>query len=949
MRNRAIVMVVVVLAGCAVIQRTSVAPSGETDGASVEAALDGTGTVLAFASTATNLVSGDTNGVSDVFVRDANDHVTRISVSSAGTQSDGPSSHPSVSGNGRYVAFQSDAANLVAGDTNGTTDIFVRDLVANVTTLASVPGPGAPTASLTAPSSSNGESSPTTNDLAPTNAGPFAATGAAGLRARAAVTPQRVIVRTGTAFRAEGKLTPTARVSQRASIRRDQATVDNLVGSNGQINAHARTLPIVVATVDAAALDRLTRSPQVMSVTADDPLPAALVNSGPVVGLPAAQDAGYTGRGVAIAILDTGVDTAHPFLGNRVVDEACYSATSSCPNSTPTQTGPGAAVPCTYAPNGCRHGTHVAGIAAGSALDATGVAPRASIIAVQVFSRIESTTFCTRGENPCPLTFPSDWILGLEHVYELRNTYSIAAVNMSIGGIPSMTACDGDAVKPAIDQLRSVGIATVIAAGNEGLTNSIDYPACISSSVSVGATDNTDAIASFSNSHPQVSLFAPGVGIRSSVPGGGFASFNGTSMATPHVVGAFALAKEQDPTATVDDILARMKSTGRVIHDARNGVDTPRLCTSGVLGFDRCPNRSASRRPSISADGTKVAFESDAPLVAADTNTVTDIYLRDMTAATTERISVATGGTQATGASTHASMSATGAVIAFDSLAPNLVVGDTNGVSDVFVRERLTSITTRVSVNGLNQAAQPSRDASISADGSTIAFSSAASLSVGDTNSVADVYIASPGGNVLVSYAPDGSSANGPSRHPAISGGRVVFESDATNFAPDTNGQTDIYLRDLASGLIQRASTSFFLGEGGSWSAAPAISATPSVIAFTTAGGDLVNPADTNNALDIYRRATLSPVVTSLAGGPFSRGSVSPFSLSGRGFTSPMVLTVGTGVTITVNSVTPMLVTGTVTVTASAPVGPQNVSVVNLASVPGIFGGTICVACLTVT
>ncbi len=951
-RTVAILAVVsaVVLSSCAVIARTSVAPggSGEPDGASVEAALSIDGSVTAFASTASNLVPGDTNGVSDVFVRDNAAAITRVSVTGNGTEADGPSSHPSISADGRVIAFQSDATNLVADDTNTTTDVFVRDLTANTTVRSSIAASGTPpTGSATRPNLDavsppiGASTSPLPPDVLTSDA--------AALLARAAVTPQRVIVRTGTTFRAEGTLTPAERVSQRASIRRDQTAVDNLVGNNGEIKSRARTLPIVVATVDAAALDRLTRSPDVMSVTADDPLPAALVNSGPVVGLPAAHDAGYAGRGVAVAILDTGIDAAHPFFGNRVVDEACYSATSSCPNGTPTQTGPGSALPCTYAPNGCRHGTHVAGIAAGSGLDATGVAPRASIIAVQVFSRIESTAFCTRGENPCPLTFPSDWILALEHVYELRNTHTIAAVNMSIGGITSMTACDGDAVKPAIDQLRSVGIATVIAAGNEGLTTSIGYPACISSSVSVGATDNTDAIASFSNSHPLVSLFAPGVGIRSSVPGGGFATFNGTSMATPHVVGAFALAKEQDRTATVADILGRMRSTGRVIQDARNGVDTPRLCTSGTLGFDRCPNRNGSRRPSISADGTKVAFESDAPLVAADTNNVTDIYLREITASTTERISVASTGTQAAAASTHPSISATGSVIAFDSLAPNLVAGDTNGVSDVFVRERSTSITTRVSVNGVNQAAQPSRDAAISADGSTVAFSSAASLGVGDTNSLTDIYIASPGGRVLVSYAPDGSPANGPSRRPAISGGRVVFESDATNLAPDTNGQTDIYVRDLSSGLIQRASTSFFLGEGGSWSAAPAISATSSVIAFTTGGDDLVNPPDTNNALDVYRRATLSPVVTSFSEGPYSRGSVGSFSIIGRGFATPMVLTAGTGVTITVNSVTPMLVTGTVTVAASAPVGPQNVSVVNLTSVPGFFAGTICVACLTVT
>ena len=190
MRNRAMAMVLVVLSGCAVIQRGSVAPSGETDGASVEAALDGTGTVLAYASTATNLVSGDTNGVSDVFVRDVDDDVIRISLSSAGTQADGPSSHPSVSANGRYVAFQSDATNLVSVDTNGTTDIFVRDLVTNVTRLASVPGLGAPTASVTAPSSSNSESSPAGTDPASTNAAAPATT-AATLHARATLTRQR--------------------------------------------------------------------------------------------------------------------------------------------------------------------------------------------------------------------------------------------------------------------------------------------------------------------------------------------------------------------------------------------------------------------------------------------------------------------------------------------------------------------------------------------------------------------------------------------------------------------------------------------------------------------------------------------------------------------------------------------------------------------------------------
>ncbi len=958
MRGRTVAVLAVVsaavLSSCAVIARTSVAPggNGEPNGASVEPALSIDGSVTAFASTASNLVPGDTNGVSDVFIRENAGAITRVSVAGNGTEANGPSSHPSISANGRVIAFQSDANNLVANDTNATTDVFVRNLSANTTILASVPAPGAPPPGSATTQTGDAVSPPAGASTSSASRDPLA-TRVAALRARAAVTPQRVIVRTGTTFRAEGRLTPAERVNQRASIRRDQTAVDTLVGSNGAINARARTLPIVVATVDAAALDRLTHSPDVMSVTADDPLPAALVNSGPVVGLPATQDAGYTGRGVAVAILDTGVDTAHPFFGNRVVDEACYSATSSCPNGTPTQTGTGSALPCTYAPNGCRHGTHVTGIAAGSDLDATGVAPRASIIAVQVFSRIQSTTFCTRGENPCALTFPSDWILGLEHVYELRNTYSIAAVNMSIGGITSMTACDGDAVKPAIDQLRSVGIATVIAAGNEGLTNSIGYPACISSSVSVGATDNADAIASFSNSHPQVSLFAPGVGVHSSVPGGGFANLSGTSMATPHVVGAFALAKEHNPAATVDDILARMKATGRVIHDARNGVDTPRLCTSGALGFDRCPNRNGSRRPSISADGQSVAFESDAPLVAADTNGVTDVYLRSIGTGTTMRVSVTSGGLQGTSASTHPALSGAGTRIAFDSLAPNLVGGDTNGASDVFVRDLTGGITALVSVGTGNvQGSGPSRDAAISADGTIVAFATKNPFVLPNTVTT-DVYTADLGNGItsLASVDSNGSVSHGVSRHPSLdTTGRVVaFESDATNLAPnDTNEQTDVFVRDRTSALTQRVSASFFGGQQSSWTGSAVVAPAGGIVAMHSAATDLLGTPDANGAIDVYRRAIVTPQVGAFIAGPIARGASAPFTLTGRGFLNPFVLTSSAGITINVTTVTATQVTGTITIGASVPTGQHNVTIVNLGSVQGFFSATVCPGCLTV-
>ncbi len=940
------VVLAIAVSGCAVIQRSSVALVGEPNGASVEPALSADGSIQAFTSTATNLAPGDRNDVADVYLRDAQDHVTRISVSTDGEEANGPSSHPSLSADGRYVAFQSDATNLVAGDVNATTDVFVRDRVANTTTLASVPAPGAPATSATGPTAAARVTAPDATAVAPS-----LSSRNASLAARAALTPQRVIVRTTTTFAAEGHLSRLARTGQRGTIKRDQDAVAALIGSGGTVTAAPNTLPIVIATVDAAALGRLTSSSTVASITPDDPLPAELANSGPVVGLPAAQDANFTGRGEAVAILDTGVDSTHRFLANRTVDEACYSATGSCPNHLTTQTGPGSAVPCTYAPNGCRHGTHVAGIAAGSALDATGVAPRASIIAVQIFSQLTGS-FCTRGEDPCPLTFPSDWILGLEHVYQLRNTYKIAAANMSIGGITSLTACDGDAVKPAIDQLKSVGIATVIAAGNEGSTTSIDYPACISSSVSVGATDDADSIATFSNSHPLITLFAPGVGVRSSVPGGGFALFNGTSMATPHVTGAFALAREQDPNATVDEIVARMRTTGRSIHDARNNVDTPRLCVSGALGFDRCPNRNGSRRPSVSGDGQKIAFESDAPLVATDTNGKTDVYLRDRSLATTERVSIATTGTQSSGASTHPSLGSNGDRVAFDSVGSELVPGDTNGVSDVFVRHLPTAITERASVTSAGlQVAQPSRDASIAVDASSVVFSSLGAIVVTDTNALTDVYSHDLGNGTtsLLSIATDGASANGESRHPSVGTGRFVgFESDATNLGPDTNHATDIYVRDRYDGLTQRVSTSFFGGEAGSWSASPVVAPNGGVFAMTSAAADLVSPPDDNAVTDIYRRFIVTPQITGFTGSPVPRAGTVPFTISGRGFLGPLVVTSNTGITLTVTGQSENTITGTLTAAAAVAPGQYNLSVTNLGSLPGFFGATVCPGCITV-
>ena len=224
----------------------------------------------------------------------------------------------------------------------------------------------------------------------------------------------------------------------------------------------------------------------------------------------------------------------------------------------------------------------MAGVAAGHGTDFSGVARDARIIAIQVFSQC--------GED-CIDSSNSDWLAGLERVLELSADFNIAAVNMSFGGGLFSEDCDSDfpAVKAAMDNLRAVGIAPVAASGNNGFDTDIHVPACISSVVSVGSTDGIgdetirEAVSDFSNSSPSLDLLAPGRGITTSVPGDSFGRYSGTSLATPHVSGAWAVLKSKAPNATVPQLLSMMSRTGIPITDARNGLVTPRIQVDAAL------------------------------------------------------------------------------------------------------------------------------------------------------------------------------------------------------------------------------------------------------------------------------------------------------------------------------------------------------------------------------
>ena len=286
--------------------------------------------------------------------------------------------------------------------------------------------------------------------------------------------------------------------------------------------------------------------------------------------------------------------------------------------------------------------------------------------------------------------------------------------------------------------------------------------------------------------------------------------------------------------------------------------------------------------PDISGDGRYVVFQSEASnLVPGDTNDRSDVFVHDRQTGVTERVSVDSSGNQGNDTSYFGNLSGDGRYVVFLSHASNLVPGDTNGFQDVFVHDRQTGVTELVSVDSSgNQGNQESggyydaATATISLDGRYVAFeSSASNLVAGDTNFVEDVFVhdRQTGVTQRVSVSSSGTQGNLRSIIPDISvdGRYVAFASDASNLVSiDLNGTMDVFVYDRLTGAMDRASISSFGGEGNSASNLGFVSGDGRFVAFESTATNLV-AGDINGFGDVFVRDRLTGVTQLISKGNF--------------------------------------------------------------------------------
>lgn len=704
---------------------------------------------------------------------------TRVSVRSDGTQAVSPSSTVAISGDGRHVAFESGAANLVAGDTNGVNDVFVYDRLTSTTTRVSVRTDG-------------GEASGSSRSAALSGDGRFVAFSSAS----ANLVPN------------DSNGLPDLFVHDRAT----GTTTRVSVTSSGQQASGPPQSPIQTLRCALSADGRFV----VFASEHNDLVPGD-TNGKRDIFLHDRQ----TGTTTRINVASDGTEAVGDFLGS----------------DRPTMSGDGRYIvyrsdAMNLVPDGSNNRVHiylydhqtavttrVSVRTAGTRAGADSFAPRISADGrVVVFDSEDS------------MGFPAE---NLRHIY-VRDL--MAGVTTRVSMAPNGALSQGPfgnmgSFDPSVS--RDGRFVTFHSA-----TSNL-VPGDTNGTGDVFLHDRVTARtvrASVSSSGGQ------GIGLSQ----GGAVSADGRFVA----FSSDAANLVSGDTNSGSDVFVR--DMRRFVHERVSVSASGEQLAANVLN-----------RPSVSGDGRTVAFATNAPAAPGDTNTLSDVYVRDLVAKTTTRVSVATGGADGGGGSAAPAISADGAVVAFMSAAGSLVPGDTNGVADVFVHERSSATTSRVSVSSAGvEANGPSGGPVLSGDGSVVAFASAASnLVADDSNGRWDVFVheRATGRTSRVSVRSGDVQSTGQIAPPrlAISGdGSVVaYDSEAADLvAGDTNGRRDVFVHDRDTGFTERVSlASNGAQAAGGASLGPSLNQNGRFVAFASDAINLV-PQDFAGRRDVFVR-----------------------------------------------------------------------------------------------
>lgn len=709
--------------------------------------LSGTGRYVAFQSAAGNLVADDSNGVEDVFVLDRDTgEVRRVSVDSAGGQANGSSARPAISGNGRFVAFSSSADNLVAGDTNGASDVFVHDLQSGTTIRAGLADNGSePPSGSVDPSISNDGSRVAFISDDPLVAGDGNGEADAFVRDLGLGVTIRASVN---AFGAEGNDgTFNAAISGDGRVVAFESTATNLVpgDTNGERD-------IFIRDINAGTTIRVLADGGAQPD--DDADIESISNDGSVVT--------FSSRATNYVAGDANDDR----------DVFVFDAAAGMVELVSEAMGGGSGAGFSQGSAVSGTGRYVAFESAAGDLVAADTNPDRDVFRLDRDTGvIELASVSTSGAQPAALT--------------LDPCISGDGARVGFSTDAELVAGDGNLQRDV--HVRNVGAGTTVRISDADAGG--PYP--------VHTGNEASGVPAVSADGRYVALESRAVNFTGDDPG------------------PWTLIYRIDRETGAAELASPPMNPG--------------------------PADAASEEPSISGDGTRIAFESRlADLVVGDTNDATDVFVRDFGAGATRRVSVDSIGTEGNGASENASISGDGAFVAFQSSADNLVSGDGNGRSDVFVHELATGETLRVSIDSFGAEANAASEfPDISGDGRYVVFQSDAdNLSPQDSNPFPDVYRHDRDTQTteLVSVGLDGTSGNGISSRPEISadGRYVAFVSFAGDLvAGDTNGTSDVFVRDMVAGTTALVSVDPQGNPFGSSSAEPSISDDGSVVAFS--------------------------------------------------------------------------------------------------------------------